>query len=99
MHYIKTVTLAALAAISVSALPLGGRGLIIAGSVSRPVEDFIKRNLLPISSPAGNKVKRTAGDDDDGGFWADISSIFIPDIQIGAAGDLGHEPPAGTTIA
>lgn len=44
MHYIKPVALVALAAIGVSALPLGSRGLVTADTIPRSVNDLVNRN-------------------------------------------------------
>ena len=44
MHYIKTVALAALAAVGVSSLPLSSRGLLTANIIPRPINDLIERN-------------------------------------------------------
>lgn len=129
MYYMKSLALAALAAVGVSAMPLGSRGLITADSLSRPVNGFIKRNSaldvtddkkyfgrqilssrdpeaaglssnpLHVSSPVGKNFKRVADDDDDGGLWADIADLFLPETQTGAAGDgKTPSPPSGTII-
>ena len=91
MHYIKTVALASLAAVSVSAMPLGNRGLLTR------LAEATSLTPLHVSSPVGKNVKRVA-DDDDGGLWADIADLFLPEMQTGAEGDPKHPPPPPGTI-
>lgn len=77
MHCITTLALATLAAIGVSALPLGGRGLVTADVIlsSRAAEGSVVPDSVHVSSPAGKYVKRVAQESD---AIVDPSAVALP---------------------
>lgn len=60
MHYSWTVAVVALVATSVSAFPLGRRGLVTADVISIPADDLVKRNYaLDTADDKKHDVRRS----------------------------------------
>lgn len=79
MRYSWTLVVVALVAQSISALPLGRQGFIVADIISSRVDDLVKRNYaLPI--PNSKYVKRVADDElvDDAGIELNPLISFYP---------------------